>query len=132
MFLLDNGLLNGGISFATPKMLLIMLTGNSLLLTPLLMIKLKLQLTPSCRQLCLSPLQLHLLPHPLLNLLSLLPRPKKKKYDFDGLSKSTLIALLKQQWKDEEEAVNANSEEEEDGQELGAFLKATVANTNPY
>ena len=51
MFLLDNGLLNGGTNFPTPKMLLTMLPGNSLLLiqalvTLLLMLKLKLWLTP--------------------------------------------------------------------------------------
>ena len=44
-----------------------------------------------------------------------------------------LIALLKQQWKDEEEATtNANSEEEEGGQNSEASLEAFVANTNPY
>ena len=48
-------------------------------------------------------------------------KTKNKKSTFDGLSNSALIALLKQQWKDEEEAAaNANSEEEEDGQESGA------------
>ena len=59
-------------------------------------------------------------------------KTKKKKSAFDGPSKFALIALLKQQWKDEEEAANANEEEEEDGQELGASSKASVANTNPY
>ena len=44
-----------------------------------------------------------------------------------------LIALLKQQWKDKEEAAaNANSEEEEEGQNSKASSEASVANTNPY
>ena len=44
-----------------------------------------------------------------------------------------LIALFKQQWKDEEEAAtNANSEEEEEGQNSEASLEALFANTNPY
>ena len=47
-------------------------------------------------------------------------KTKKKKFAFDGLSKSAIIALLKQQWKDEEEAANANSKEKEDGQESRA------------
>ena len=60
-------------------------------------------------------------------------KTKKKKSTFDGLSKTALIALLKQQWKDEEEAAgNANSEEEEEGQNSGASTEASIANTNPY
>ena len=60
-------------------------------------------------------------------------KTKKKKSTFDGLSKTTLIALLKQQWNDEEEATaNAKSEEEEDGQGSWASLEASIASTNPY
>ena len=60
-------------------------------------------------------------------------KTKKKKSDFDGLSKTTLIALLKQQWKDEEEATtNADLEKEEEGQNSKASLESFVANTNPY
>ena len=60
-------------------------------------------------------------------------KTKKKKSTFDGLSKTALIAFLKQQWKDEEDAAgNANSEEEEEGQNSGAPTKASIANTNPY
>ena len=40
-------------------------------------------------------------------------KSKKKKSAFNGLSKTALIALLKQSWR----AANANSEEEEDNQE---------------
>ena len=59
-------------------------------------------------------------------------KTKKKKSDFDGLSKTTLIAVLKQQWKDEEEAaINADSEKEEEGQNSKASSEAFVANTNP-
>ena len=58
-------------------------------------------------------------------------KTKKKKSAFDDLSKSTLIALLRQQWKDEERATNVNSKEEDD-QESGASSKASVAYTNPY
>ena len=48
-------------------------------------------------------------------------KTKKKKFALDGLSKMALITLLKQQWKDEEEAAaNANLEEEEEGQNLEA------------
>ena len=57
-------------------------------------------------------------------------KTKKKKFAFDGLDKSALVALLKQQWKDEKEATNDNSEEE--CQEFGASSEAYVANTNPY
>ena len=58
---------------------------------------------------------------------------KKKKFAFDVVSKTALIALLKQQWKVEEEvAANANSKEEEEGQNSEASSKASVANTNPY
>ena len=60
-------------------------------------------------------------------------KTKKKKSAFDGLSKTTLIALLKQQWKDEEEAAtNANLEEEEEGQNSAASSEVFVANTKPY
>ena len=59
-------------------------------------------------------------------------KTKKKKFAFDGLGKSALVALLKQQWKDEEEVANDNSEEVEEGQESRASSKASVANTNPY
>ena len=58
-------------------------------------------------------------------------KTKKKKYAFDGLSRSNIIALLKQKWKDKEEAANANSGDEEDDQEFEASSKATVANDNP-
>ena len=47
-------------------------------------------------------------------------KTKKKKFAFDGLGKSALVALLKQQWKDEEEVANDNSEEVEEGQESRA------------
>ena len=47
-------------------------------------------------------------------------KTKKKKFALDGLSKSALVALLKQQWKDEEEVANDNSEEVEEGQESRA------------
>ena len=60
-------------------------------------------------------------------------KTKKKKSAFDGLIKTALIALFKQQWKDEEEAAtNANSEEEEEGQNSEASSEAFVANTNHY
>ena len=60
-------------------------------------------------------------------------KTKKKKSTFDGHSKTALIALLKQQWKDEEEAAaNANSTEEEEGQNSKASSEASTANTNPY
>ena len=79
------------------------------------------------------------LPQPMTNTLATtsiakpFAKTKKKKFAFNGLSKSALIALLKQKWKDEEEAVaNANLEEEKEGQDLGASSEASVANTNPY
>ena len=60
-------------------------------------------------------------------------KTKKKKFAFDGLDKFALVALLKQQWKDEKEATNDNSkDEEEECQEFGASSEAYVANTNPY
>ena len=55
-------------------------------------------------------------------------KTKKKKSAFDGLGRFAIIAQLKQQWKDEEEAVNANSD---DDQESKASFEAFVAN-NPY
>ena len=57
-------------------------------------------------------------------------KSKKKKSTYNGLSKTTLIALLKQSWKDEEEATNANSEEEEDNQESKASLEISIANND--
>ena len=59
-------------------------------------------------------------------------KTKKKKYAFDGLSRSNIIALLKQKQKDEEEAASANLGDEEDDQESKASSKASVANDNPY
>ena len=55
-------------------------------------------------------------------------KTKKKKFAFDGLSRSAIIAQLKQQWKDEEEAANADLD---DDQESKASSEAFVAN-NPY
>ena len=49
-----------------------------------------------------------------------------KKYAFDGLSKTALIALLKQSWKDEEEAAYTDSNDE-DEQESEASSKASVS-----
>ena len=59
-------------------------------------------------------------------------KTKKKNSAFDGLSRSDIIALLEQKWKDEEEAANANSEEEEDDQESKASSKAFVAKKDSY
>ena len=55
-----------------------------------------------------------------------------KNSAFDGLSRSDIIALLKQKQKDEEEAASANLGDEEDDQESKASSKASVANDNPY
>ena len=57
---------------------------------------------------------------------------KKKKYTFNGLSKSDIIALLKQKLKGEEEATNSNSGDEEDDEEFEASSEASVANDNSY
>ena len=56
------------------------------------------------------------MPHPttLATTSATTPKSKKEKFAFDGLNRSAIIALLKQQWNDEEKATNANSEEEED------------------
>ena len=54
----------------------------------------------------------------------------KKKSAFNGLSKIALIAQLKQSWRDEEEAANANLEEEEDNQESKASLEISIANND--
>ena len=60
-------------------------------------------------------------------------KSKKKKFAFDGLNRFAIIALLKQHWKDEEKAANANSEEKEDDQESEASSEAPIANNdNPY
>ena len=59
-------------------------------------------------------------------------KTKKKNFAFDGLSRSDIIALLKQKWKDEEEDANANSKEEEDDQESKASLEASITNDDPY
>ena len=55
-------------------------------------------------------------------------KTEKKKSTFDGFSRSAIIAQLKQQWKDEEEAANADFD---DDQESKASSEASVAN-NPY
>ena len=55
-------------------------------------------------------------------------KTKKKKSAFDGLSKSAIIAQLKQQWKDEVEVANVDSD---DDQESKASFEASIAN-NPY
>ena len=59
-------------------------------------------------------------------------KTKKKNFAFDGLSRSDIIALLKQKWKDEEKAANANSKEEENDQESKASSKASITNNDPY
>nr|POE80507.1 hypothetical protein CFP56_04865 [Quercus suber] len=59
-------------------------------------------------------------------------KTKKGKSSFDGLNRSAIIALLKQKWKDEEEAANANLKEEEDELEYEASSEASIANDNPY
>ena len=59
-------------------------------------------------------------------------KTKKNNSAFDGLNRSNIIALLKQKWKDEEEAANANLEEEEDDQESKASSEASVTNNDPY
>lgn len=53
---------------------------------------------------------------------------KKKKSPLDDLSKEALYALLKQRWKEEEEAI-ANATSEEGSQ---ASSEASIANDNPY
>ena len=75
------------------------------------------------------------MPHPttLATTSATTPKSKKEKFAFDGLNKSAIIALLKQQWKDEEEIANGNSKEEEDDQEFEASSEASIANNdNPY
>ena len=57
-------------------------------------------------------------------------KTKNKKFAFDGLSRSAIIAQLKQQWKDEEEEEAANVDLDDD-QESKASSVAFVAN-NPY
>ena len=60
-------------------------------------------------------------------------KTKRKNSTFDDLSRSDIIALLKQKWKDEEEVANANlEEEEEDDQESKASSEAFVANDDSY
>ena len=120
MFLLHRGLLNGGTSSPTPKMLLTMLPKISLLiLTTLLALlhksKLQLRLTP--------PIQAT---RPT-TFTTTSAKSKKKKSAFNGLSK---IAQLKQSWRDEVEAANANLEEEEDNQESKASLEISIANND--
>ena len=41
-------------------------------------------------------------------------KTKKKKFAFDGLSRSAIISQLKQQWKDEEEATNADLDDDQE------------------
>ena len=56
----------------------------------------------------------------------------EKKYTFDGLSKTSLIALLKKYWKEEEEVANTDLEDE-DEQESEASSKASVSKKDdPY
>ena len=60
-------------------------------------------------------------------------KSKKKKSTFDVRNKTALIALLKQSWKDEEEAANADLEGDEDNQESEASSKVYITNNDdPY
>ena len=145
MFLLDNGLLNGGTSSPTPIDVIdnvvlefptaIQSTVNTIahvkaLLTPLLMSKLNLWLIPPVQ--AAMPQATALATTSATKPAKTSTKTKKKKSTFNGLSRSDIIALLKQKLKHEEEATNSNSGDEEDDQEPEASFEASVANDNSY